>query len=76
MSVDAILEQAEALSLEEQAELVRRLSERLAEAGHAPGLTDAQRAELQRRIAYADANPGAGIPWEVVKAEARKRAGR
>ena len=36
-------------------------------------LTEAQRAELERRIAAADANPGAGIPWEVVRAEARAR---
>jgi len=32
-------------------------------------LTDAKRAELDRRIAEADANPDGGIPWEVVEAE-------
>ena len=74
MSVDAILEQAESLSIEDQAELVRRLSERLAEAGQDPGLTDAQRAELQRRLDRYRANPNDLIPWEVVKAQAAARA--
>jgi putative addiction module component (TIGR02574 family) len=71
MSVDAILEQAKALSPEQLAELIERLQEAADEA--AP-LTDAQKAELDRRIASADANPGAGIPWEVVLAESLARA--
>ena len=33
------------------------------------GLSDAQKAELDRRIAYGDAHPEERIPWEVVKAE-------
>ncbi len=36
-------------------------------------LTEAQRAELERRVAAADANPGEGAPWETVRAEARAR---
>ncbi len=36
-------------------------------------LTPAQRAELERRIAWADAHAGEGVPWDVVKAEARAR---
>ena len=39
---------------------------------HQP-LTEAQRAELERRVAAADANPRDGVPWEVVRAEARAR---
>jgi putative addiction module component (TIGR02574 family) len=34
-----------------------------------PGL----QAELERRLALADADPGRGIPWEQVRAEARAR---
>ncbi|NOT01143.1 MAG: hypothetical protein HOP29_11000 [Phycisphaerales bacterium] len=37
-------------------------------------LTESQRVELDRRIAEMDADPAAGIPWEVVKAELRKRS--
>jgi putative addiction module component (TIGR02574 family) len=36
-------------------------------------LTDEQRAELDRRLAELDANPGLGRPWEDVEAEIRAR---
>jgi len=36
-------------------------------------LTDAQRQELNRRVAEDDADPDGGIPWEDVKTRARKR---
>ncbi|MFL5619614.1 MAG: addiction module protein [Gemmatimonadaceae bacterium] len=38
-------------------------------------LTDAERAELDRRIADADAHPEDTIPWEQVRAELFKRGG-
>lgn len=38
-------------------------------------LTEAQRAELDRRIADADAHPEEGIPWETVRNELFKRGG-
>ena len=74
MSVDAILKEAEALSLDELGELTTRLWDQLEAAGWAPSLSEGMKAELDRRIAAADANPQAGIPWEVVKAESLKRA--
>jgi putative addiction module component (TIGR02574 family) len=37
-----------------------------------PRLTDAQRLELRRRAAEADADPDGGEPWEQVKAEILK----
>jgi putative addiction module component (TIGR02574 family) len=36
-------------------------------------LTDAQRAELDRRVAEDDAFPGDVVPWDEVKATARAR---
>jgi putative addiction module component (TIGR02574 family) len=33
------------------------------------------RVELERRAALSDANPSRGIPWDVVRAEARTRWG-
>ena len=38
-----------------------------------PPLSDAVKAELERRAADAVAHPEAGIPWEVVKAKALAR---
>jgi len=32
-----------------------------------PPISEAMRRELDRRIAFLDANPDAGTPWEVVK---------
>jgi putative addiction module component (TIGR02574 family) len=71
MSVDAILEQAKTLTPNELAELIERLQEAADEA--AP-LTDAQKAELERRLADYRANPNDLIPWEVVRARAEARA--
>ncbi len=36
-------------------------------------LSDAQRLELERRLAEHEANPGDLIPWEQIKAEALMR---
>jgi putative addiction module component (TIGR02574 family) len=43
-----------------------------AETSHAP-LSEAQRAELERRLADDDANPDDVVPWEEVKAKALAR---
>ena len=39
-------------------------------------LTDAQRAELDRRVADDDAFPDDVVPWDEVKASVRSRQGR
>jgi putative addiction module component (TIGR02574 family) len=36
-------------------------------------LTDAQRRELERRVAEDDASPDDVVPWEQVKAQAHSR---
>lgn len=36
-------------------------------------MSDSHREELDRRLAEADANPGAGRPWEEVRARLRDR---
>jgi putative addiction module component (TIGR02574 family) len=46
------------------------------EAGRCTPLTEAQRRELERRIAAHEANPSAAIPWEQVQAEALARRRR
>lgn len=75
MSVDAILKQAEELSMEERAELLRRLEEGLLAAGWEPEveLSDEVKAILDERDAEYEANPGAGYTWEEVVAYVKKK---
>lgn len=75
MSVDPILEQVEALPADQRSELLDRLHNRYGDGGpDQAGLpTPAQLAEIQRRVAWSDANPGSGIPWEEVLAKSLKR---
>lgn len=64
------------LPVDEQLALVRAIWDHIAASGPSPRLSDAQRQELRRRVAEDDARPDDLIPWEQVKAAARKRAGR
>jgi putative addiction module component (TIGR02574 family) len=64
------------LSVDEQLDLVRAIWDHIAASGPTPRLSDAQRQEIRRRVAEDDATPDDVIPWEQVKAEAQKRAGR
>ena len=61
------------LSIEERLTLAQQLWDSAVADLERQPLTAAQRAELERRIAAADANPAEGIPWEVIRAEARAR---
>ncbi len=61
------------LSQAEQLSLVQDLWDHIATTGPGPRLSDAQRADLRRRVAEDDANPDDAIPWDQVKAAARAR---
>ena len=60
------------LSREDRLALVQEIWDSVAAEGGSL-LTDAQRRELERRADEDDADPGGGIPWEDVKAQARSR---
>ncbi len=61
------------LSMDEKLALVHEIWDSIAaEPGHIR-LTEAQRAELERRLADHEANPGDVVPWEQIKAEALER---
>ena len=75
MSVDAILEAIRGLSPDERAEFDARLESEAAPEP-LPELTRELKAELDRRMAEADANPGALVPWEQVYQASLKRAAR
>jgi len=61
------------LPAEERLALAQDLWDSVAAEMEGAPLTEPQRAELERRIAEADATPGDGVPWETVLAEARAR---
>ncbi len=63
----------ERLSVEERISLVEEIWDSIAEA---TPLTDAQRAELDRRLQDHEANPEDVVPWEVVKASITARLKR
>jgi len=66
------------LSVEERIQLIEEIWESLdADAGaEPPVLTDRQKQELERRIAFLDANPGQTVPWEDVEARLLARLNR
>lgn len=64
-----LLDQARALSLDDQLDLIEALWDDIARRNAVPPPTPEQRAELDRRIA----EPGEGTEWSAVKAEALAR---
>ena len=61
------------LSRDERLNLVTEIWDSIA-AEPAPSLlTEAQKKELEKRIAEDDADPDGGIPWEVVKRQSLER---
>ena len=67
------------LSIDERLQLVEDIWDSIAQEANvraeALPLSPAQMAELERRIADADAHPDDGIPWEQVRAELLERGG-
>ncbi len=61
------------MPIEERLALMHDILDSLAEEQDAPDLTDAQRTELERRIAANKMNPDNVIPWEQIKSEALAR---
>jgi putative addiction module component (TIGR02574 family) len=76
MDLRAVLTQVESWSVEDRLRLMDRIWDGLLNQGYEPGLTEEQRAEIDRRLAEDDAAPGDVVSWEEVEAEALKRAGR
>lgn len=61
------------LSVEDRIRLVQEIWESIATEVEQRPLTEAQRQEVDRRLAAHRANPQAAIPWEQVEAEALAR---
>ncbi len=64
------------LDIDERLALVEEIWATICKDAKAFPLTDAQRAELDRRVADDDAFPCDVVPWDEVKASVRSRMGR
>lgn len=64
------------LNVDEKLALVEEIWATICADAKAFPLTDAQRAELDRRVADDDAFPDDVLPWDDVKASVRSRLGR
>ncbi|MDR7333039.1 addiction module protein [Roseateles asaccharophilus] len=74
MSID--LAELRKLSVAERIQLAEDLWDSIAlEPTDVPGLTDAQRQELQRRLREHESDPSTAVPWEQVRAELMSRMG-
>jgi putative addiction module component (TIGR02574 family) len=61
------------LSVPERLELIGRLWDSIPDTTEAMPVPDWHKEELERRLASADADPDAAIPWDEVKKRLRKR---
>ncbi len=65
-----LLEQAKVLAIDEQIELVEAIWDNIVSRNAVPPLTEAQKTELDRRLAHHLANPDDVVSWDEVKAAA------
>lgn len=68
-----ILDEARKLTVEDQLELVETLWDEIVGRNVLPPVTEAQKFELDRRLADHEAHPDDVIPWSDVKATAQDR---
>ncbi|HLO88390.1 MAG TPA: addiction module protein [Nostocaceae cyanobacterium] len=68
MDISATVNQIKSLSIEERIWIVQEILESIAEEQTTPDLTEAQKRELDRRIADYEANPDNVMTWEEMKA--------
>lgn len=63
-----LLQQASVLDIDEQIELVEAIWNGIVSRGAVPPLTEAQKIELDRRLADHLENPNDIVPWDEIKA--------
>ena len=73
MTQAALREELLKLTAAERLELIEELWDSLDDQDEALALTDAQREDLERRLAEADADPIGGSAWEEVRERIRRR---
>ena len=73
MDFSQVLSAANSLSIDDRIRLVEAIWESIEGETPMPELTEAQKQELDRRLAEDDASPEDAVPWEIVDAEIRSR---
>ncbi|MBW3597879.1 MAG: addiction module protein [Planctomycetes bacterium] len=76
MSLSTTLSAIRSMSLEDRIHLVQAIWDEIAADQSAVELTDAQKEELDRRLAAYEAAPDCVVPWEEVQARAEERLGK
>lgn len=76
MDVTSAVAEINALGIEERIRIVELIWEGIAAEGAPSELTDAQRREVERRLAAHERSPDTVVRWEEVKADALDRARR
>ena len=71
-----VLSHVDTWPVDDRLRLMEEIWDGLLRQGHEPGLTEAQKAEIDARLAEDDAEPDDVVSWDEVKADALKRAGR
>ncbi len=73
MDLPSLLSGMRSLSIDDRIRLMNAIRDSLAADREREGLTEAQKEELDRRLADMEANPDDDVPWEEVYAESLKR---
>ena len=73
MDLQSVLAEVGAWPEADRLRLIEEVWDGLSDDGAEPEPSEELKAELDRRVAVADANPDAGVPWEVVEARALAR---
>lgn len=73
MDLATALAQIRAMNMDDRIRLVEAIWDEIASDSASAALTEAQKEELDRRLADDDAHPDDGVPWDVIRAEARSR---
>lgn len=76
MNTTSLLTEIQKLPVADQVVLVQQIWDQIAESDTVLPLTEAQKAELDRRSAELEANPEMAIPWEEVQESLRNRSGQ
>jgi putative addiction module component (TIGR02574 family) len=74
MDFSSTLARIRTMSRDDRIRLVQAIWDEIAAEQAQDRVTDAQKLELERRLADDEANPDDGIPWDEIRAEARARS--